>query len=299
MKKYFWILYALILFTGCSTDVGEIHLYVRDPASGTREAFEKTIQSENMSKYVMETSSNQDMLTKISQDIHGIGYVSYKKDFDQYKVKALAYNGIEANEDNILNESYPLSRPYAFITRASGDYDSLDKQEIINAFVDYMMNSIEGKLSIQASGGIVDVTKGIQWKYLANKYPILQEDNSDITIVTCGSTSVEQSLRTLLESFSPLAGNVSFVMNHSGSSDAYKRVLGTEKDGVNKADIGFVSRAFKIEEDIDQAMNTGTYCQDAIVLVVHSDNDMLDNLTQQQVVQLFDGTICTWKELYE
>lgn len=40
---------------------------------------------------------------------------------------------------------------------------------------------------------------------------------------------MEKTLKAALEQFSPMAGNFQFVMNHSGSGDATKRVLGAEK----------------------------------------------------------------------
>ena len=134
--------------------------------------------------------------------------------------------------------------------------------------------------------------------YKRQKYPVLQQDNSDITITTAGSTSVEKTLKAALEAFSPLAGNVKFVMNQNGSGDAVPRTLGKEKDGANKADIGFASRAFKEDgsEDIASAMVSGQYCIDAVVAVVHKDNP-LEDITQAQLKDIFTGKITNWEDL--
>lgn len=56
------------------------------------------------------------------------------------------------------------------------------------------------------TGGEVDMSKAKSWDELAKKYPVVTKDNSKITITTCGSTSVEKTLKAALEQFSPMAG---------------------------------------------------------------------------------------------
>ena len=85
-------------------------------------------------------------------------------------------------------------------------------------------------------------------------------------------------------------------MNQSGSSDAYPRVLGAEKDGANRADIGFASRTFKDEEPVDGAMLSGQYCIDAVVAIVNKDN-AIENLTQEQLKGIFTGATKNWEDL--
>lgn len=299
MKILLCVLCTLCLFTGCKSSLNQIHIYVRDPASGTREAFENGISLEKVSDEAIETSSNDDMVQQLQKDINGIGYISFESDVTKHQLKVLTYDGIEATKTNVLNGTYPLKRPFAFITRSANDFEHNDKEQLICAFIDYLMYSSEAKLSITKHGGIVDLQQGIPWEQFVKKYPVLQKDNSHITIVTAGSTSVEPTLRACLQSFSPLAGNVSFVMNHSGSSDAYKRVLGKEKDGPNKADIGFVSRLWKENENQRyKALLEGIYCYDAVLLVTHQDNKIND-LSKEQVQKIYNGTYQQWKEIYE
>ena len=225
---------------------GDIKVYTRDSSSGTREAFEKGVDFEgSLTKNAIEVSSNDDMAAKVGADKNGIGYTSLSTDFEKNGVSALQYEGVTASSESVLDGSYKLQRPFMYVTRAAGDYGSDDKEQLVQAFLDFMQNSTEGMAIVKKNGGEVDESKAKPWDELSKKYEaVLGKDNSAITITTCGSTSVEKTVKASLEAFSPMAGNFKFTMNQSGSGDAVPRVLGKEKDGPNKGDIGFASRGY-------------------------------------------------------
>ncbi len=300
MKKIVIILSALLVLGGCSSaEIGQreeetIHVYTRDASSGTREAFEKAIGLVDLADTAIEVTSNGDMATKVGSDEEGIGYVSLSTDFDAYNLKALSFEGIEPSLETILDGSYAMQRPFSYVSRSSGDFTSNEKELLILAFIDFLCNSTEGKLAIQSAGVVVDLSEGESWMSLSENHPIVNQDNSSITIKTAGSTSVSKSLQAALEMFQPMAGNFDFVMNQTGSSDGYKRVLGSEKDGANAADIGFTSRDFKVDEDVEVAMVQGVYCVDAVVAVVHKENP-LSNLTKEQLRSIYSGDIIVFE----
>ncbi len=315
MKKLtvLW-LSALLLLAGCSGTSGNnenqnsvstpettatINVYTRDSSSGTREAFEKAGDFEGaLTAKAIEVSSNGDMATKVGTDENGIGYVSLSTDFAANNVTPLNFEGVEPSEATVLDGSYKMQRPFSFVTRASGDFDSEEKEQLVAAFLDFLQNSTEGMLVVEKAGGVVDKTQGTPWEELAKNHPICSQDNSTITLATAGSTSVEKTLKAALEAFQPLAGNFQFTMNQTGSGDGYKRVMGSEKDGANKADIGFASREFKAEEeDVTQAMASGVYCIDAVVTIVNAANTAVTNLTQAQVKSIFTGEITNWADV--
>ena len=280
---------------------GDIKVYTRDSSSGTREAFEKGVDFEgSLTKNAIEVSSNDDMAAKVGADKNGIGYTSLSTDFEKNGVSALQYEGVTASSESVLDRSYKLQRPFMYVTRAAGDYGSDDKEQLVQAFLDFMQNSTEGMAIVKKNGGEVDESKAKPWDELSKKYEaVLGKDNSAITITTCGSTSVEKTVKASLEAFSPMAGNFKFTMNQSGSGDAVPRVLGKEKDGPNKGDIGFASRAFKEDgsEDISKAMESGQYCIDAVVAVVNKENTDVTSLTQAQLKSIFTGETLKWEDI--
>lgn len=280
---------------------GDIKVYTRDSSSGTREAFEKGVDFEgSLTKNAIEVSSNDDMAAKVGADKNGIGYTSLSTDFEKNGVSALQYEGVTASSESVLDGSYKLQRPFMYVTRAAGDYGSDDKEQLVQAFLDFMQNSTEGMAIVKKNGGEVDESKAKPWDELSKKYEaVLGKDNSAIIITTCGSTSVEKTVKASLEAFSPMAGNFKFTMNQSGSGDAVPRVLGKEKDGPNKGDIGFASRAFKEDgsEDISKAMESGQYCIDAVVAVVNKENTDVTSLTQAQLKSIFTGETLKWEDI--
>ncbi|MFI3284783.1 MAG: substrate-binding domain-containing protein [Erysipelotrichaceae bacterium] len=311
MKKLLVLLTAALLVTGCSsssnaddttnndggsTSSTTINVYTRDASSGTREAFMGAIDLDDLTLTAIEVSGNGDMASKVGADESGIGYVSLTTDFAANNLTALQFNGVDASVETVNDGSYTMSRPFGYVTRASGDFESDDQEALVAAFLDYMVNSTEGMLVIEAAGGIVDLSSSTPWEELKVNHPIVDQDNSGLTISTGGSTSVEKAVAAALESFVPMAGNFSFTMNQTGSSDGYKRVLGEEKDGANAVTIGFASRPFSDSELVDEGMSTGKICMDAVVAVVNATNS-LTNITTEQLNGIYAGSITTFEEL--
>lgn len=295
MKKLTLILILSFTLMACSQSKDtQVKVYTRDSASGTREAFESVIGLESLTNNAAETTSNGDMATQVGKSLDAVGYVSLTTDFEANNIKPLAYEGVVPSVDTVNDGTYLLSRPFSYVTRAKGDFNSERKEQLVLALLDYMENSTEGKQVILSQGGITDISKGVAWNLLKDKHPILLEDNSDLVLKTGGSTSVEKTLSKAVESFIPLAGNFKYEPNHTGSSDGFKRTLGGEKDGANAIDIGFASRTFKSEETVDQGLLTGAYCLDAVVVVVHKDNSNIDSADKALLNELFSGTKASW-----
>lgn len=278
---------------------GKINVWTRDEASGTRGAFEELVGFEGeLTVDATETSGNGDMAAKVGNDAFGIGYVSLTTDFEANNLKKVSLDGVEPTEENVLSDAYGIARPFNLVTRAEGDFASDEIEQLTAAFVDYIMNSTEGLEAVFSAGGIVDPDAGTSWDELKADHPIVDQDNSGLTLRTAGSTSVEATLTAALQSFQPLAGNFRIAMNHSGSGEGFKTTLGSEKDGTAAAEIGFASRAFKDDgsEDVSGALVSGTYAMDAVVVVVSQDNALTD-LTLEQVSQIFKGEITDWSDL--
>lgn len=298
MKKISIVLLIVLMLSACGKSADEgIKVYTRDSASGTREAFESIIGLEAVSDQSAETTGNGDMATQVGQNKHAIGYVSLSTDFESNNIKAVDYESVAASNETVLNKTYALARPFSYVTRAENTFESKEKEALVKAVIAYLSDSKEGRAVVVSAGGIADVESGTPWDELKKEHPIVNEDNSALTLKTGGSTSVEKTLSKAIESFIPLAGNFKYEPNHTGSGDGFKRTLGTENQGPNAIDIGFASREFKDDEDVSQGYLTGVYSLDAVVVVVHKDNDHIKNLDKDTLVKIFSGEVTSWSDL--
>lgn len=278
-----------------------IQIYTRDTTSGTREAFFKGIDSgesvddnQYLATGFVEVSGNGTMISSIVGDDYGIGYISLSS-LDESGLIGLNFNGVEPTEENVLNNSYALKRPFMYIIR--DDWTGMDTEhQIVEAFLAYM-NTIDGKATIKNNAGIiVDSTDDQLWDTIKENYDVCSLDNSSTTIKFGGSTSVEKIAKALSGEFSSKCGNFIFDHNHTGSGDAYKRTQGSEASTLNQIHIGFASRDFK-DSELGTAETFGQICWDAVVIVINNANDSLHNITTEEIKKIYAGEVTSWSEL--
>ncbi|TVP94006.1 MAG: hypothetical protein EA374_08090 [Acholeplasmatales bacterium] len=309
MKKGIILLVLMLLALaayGCSTTSddetfdGNINIYTRDTSSGTRDGFMRGIGFPEASgndavlASGFATQNNLGIMNAMTVDEYGIGYVSLASVNDT--IKALFFEGVEPTEENVINDSYGLKRPFVFMTRAEDDWASEEIKQIADAFVAFL-ESLDGS-DVIADQGAVPLPSSYRWNDVAADHPICAQDNSALTLRFGGSDSITRIAEALSDAFSPRCGNVVTVNDHTGSSDAFKRTQGDEKDGVNAKEIGYSSRPFRNEELETDPETRGQLAWDAIVAIVHKDNPV-NSLTAAQLRDIYAGDITRWSELLE
>lgn len=302
-------LIATIVLSACGTSFdasATVNVYTRDTESGTREAFFKGIDfgdaAEDDSLLVANktvVSGNSDMIAKVKADEFGLGYISLSS-LDGSGLIGLSFDGVEATETNVLNDTYGLKRPFNYMTRADGDYGSTEVEDIVEAMVAYMETQ-EGKAIIAETGGIVQISASDPtWSSISGDYAICSLDNSSVDVSVGGSTSVEKIAKALTADFKGKCGNFNPLHNHEGSSAAYKGTQkeGTKDDAATSLDLGFASRGFKdTEAGVDGTF--GQICWDAVVAVVNEANTVVTDINADDLKKAYDGTYGTWDELSE
>ena len=322
MKKItlvFSILFTLFALVGCGTtsvttatsqttnstvtidDSKEITVYTRDTTSGTREAFFKGIDFDDAAGNntvlvdgCVEVDGNGSMITSISNDKYGIGYISLASLTDS-GLNGLNFEGVVASKENVINGTYGLQRPFNYIVRS--DWTGMEtERQISEAFIAYM-STIDGFATIMNKHGIVELNGNIAlWDDIKAEYSICIQDNSSVTISFGGSTSVESIARALSAEFSAKCGDFIAEHNHTGSGDAYIRTQGTESEGANKLHIGFASREFKPSEPYSEG-TSGLICLDAVVVVLNGNNSTITNITSEKLRKIYSGEYTTWSDL--
>lgn len=323
MKKVILLIATLVLTLGLAacgnaTEEGwdktkNITVYTRDTTSGTRAGFMDGIgfdEAEGSNDVLVDgfiIKNNAGIMEAMDTDEYGIGYVSLAS--VDNTVKGLSYAGVEPTIANVINNTYGLKRPFNFVTRvqevSTTGYQTQAELDIVLAFVAFMGTS-DGAAIITDKGAVpLDNTES--WDDIKANYSVCSDDNSSVTIKFGGSDSIVKIAEALSAAFAPKCGN--FVPNHdhTGSGDGYKRTQGANSDWAlaEAKHIGFASRPFKtdgsegtdvIQTALDTDVTKGQLAWDAIVAVVHLDNE-LDNVTADDLKKIYEGTYKTWADL--
>lgn len=143
------------IYTGTITNWSElggadsaIVVIGRESGSGTRDAFEELNGIKDTCKYAQELDSTGAVLAKVVSTPGAIGYVSL--DVVDDTVQAETINGVDATEENILNGSYALQRPFVMATKG----EIAGQNDLVQAWFAYI-NSAEGEEIIKSVGLII------------------------------------------------------------------------------------------------------------------------------------------------
>ena len=104
-----------------------------------------------------------------------------------------------------------------------------------------------------------------------------------------GSTSVASIIEEAKNEFE--ANNPNITVNYTGTGSS----SGVE-DAINAVnDIGVASRAIK-DEEVESGVRAEVFAQDGVAVIVHPDNEV-DELTIDQILNIYNGTITNWSEV--
>ncbi len=117
----------------------------REAGSGTRGAFEEILEIEDQCQYANELDSTGAVMARVASTPGAIGYVSL--DVLDDTVKAFTLEGVEANEANIKDGSYFLSRPFVMATNG----EISEQSELVQGLFDYIY-SAEGQELVKSVG---------------------------------------------------------------------------------------------------------------------------------------------------
>ena len=256
----------------------DITIVSREDGSGTRGAFIELFGIEEKqsdgTKVDMTTTDAQItnntsvMLTTVAGDEYAIGYVSLGSLNDS--VKALKIDGAEATADNIENGSYKVSRPFNIAVKKDLD------NEVAKDFMAYIM-STEGQeiVSNEKYIPVSDVEA-----YAGSK--------PSGKCVVGGSSSVSPLMEKLIEAYKKVNPNADIELQTSDSTTGMTSTI------EGSYDIGMASRELKEEEAAE--LEPTVIATDGIAVVVNNANP-LDELSADQVKDIYVGNVSTWDEI--
>ncbi|NTW70619.1 MAG: phosphate ABC transporter substrate-binding protein [Eubacteriaceae bacterium] len=118
----------------------------REDGSGTRGAFEELLGFEDaLTKDATIAEGNGNVQSTVAGNENSIGYVSFTYIDDT--VKALSVEGVAPTVEDVLNKTYPISRPFVMI------YHEDNLSDAAKAYIEFLM-SADGQQIVEDEGGI-------------------------------------------------------------------------------------------------------------------------------------------------
>lgn len=257
---------------------GVIDVISREDGSGTRGAFielfgvEQKDASGEKVDYTTDdaeiTNSTEVMITSVAGDKQAIGYISLGSLNDS--VKALKIDGAAATVDDIKDGTYKIARPFNIVTTG-------EVSDVAQDFINFIFSE-EGQKVVEDNGYI---SQGNQGAYTAS--------GKSGKVTVAGSSSVTPVMEKLAEAYKALNSDVTVEVQQSDSTTGVTSAL----EGV--CDIGMASRDLKDEETAKGAQGQ-VIAMDGIAVVVNNDNPV-DDLTSEQVKDIYVGDTTDWSEL--
>lgn len=125
----------------------EIVVVSREDGSGSRDAFQEIVgySSGELTREAIIASGNGNIKTTVATNKHAVGFISFE--YIDESIATVKINGVESTAENVLNNTYSLSRPFLFVHKES---------EISKAgtdFIDYILSE-EGQEIVAGTGAI-------------------------------------------------------------------------------------------------------------------------------------------------
>ena len=258
---------------------GAIDVISREDGSGTRGAFielfgveQKDAASGEKVDYTTDdaeiTNSTEVMITSVAGDKQAIGYISLGSLNDS--VKALKIDGAAATVDDIKDGTYKIARPFNIVTTG-------EVSDVAQDFINFIFSE-EGQKVVEDNGYI---SQGNQGAYTAS--------GKSGKVTVAGSSSVTPGMEKLAEAYKALNSAVTVEVQQSDSTTGVTSSI----EGV--CDIGMASRDLKEEETAKGAQGQ-VIAMDGIAVVVNNENP-IEDLTSEQVKDIYVGDTTDWSEL--
>ena len=283
MKKTISIMLTMVLalsmFAGCAAEEEMITVISREDGSGTRGAFielfgieEKDEQGNKTDKTTEEAiiaNKTDVVITNISEDVNAIGYVSIGSLSDD--VKALSIDGVKATSENVMSGTYKAFRPFNIAVKN-------EISEVAQDFIDFILSAEGQEIVSQSYVAVKDNAESYSGSKPQGK------------VVVAGSSSVTPVMEKLKEAYEVFNPNAEIEVQMSDSTAGVTGAI----EGT--CDIGMASRSLK---DSEKEQLTGIeIAYDGIAVIVNPEN-VIDDMTSEQVKAIFTGEMTAWNELAE
>lgn len=283
-KKILLLISTLLLITSCTgkkTNVNksknfDLTVTSREDGSGTRKSFIEQvglIKEDKNGNYKdlttdnsMVINSTSGVLKAVGVDKTAIAYVSLTSLDDS--VKAIKIDGVSPNKNTIESGEYKLQRPFGLA------YKKDSQTDLSKDFLEYVKSKSAKKLI--EDEGLLAITNEKEYK----------SKNLKGKLTITGSSSLSTIVEKLAENYEKLNKDVEVEVLSNESLTGLKNV----KDNV--VDIAMVSNKLQ-----DENLFSEIFAIDGIAIIVNKDNIQINDLTMEQLRDIYRGEIKNTGEL--
>lgn len=283
-KKILLLISTLLLITSCTgkkTNVNksknfDLTVTSREDGSGTRKSFIEQvglIKEDKKGNYKdlttdnsMVINSTNGVLKAVGVDKTAIAYVSLTALDDS--VKAIKIDGVSPNKNTIESGEYKLQRPFGLV------YKKDSATDLSKDFLEYVKSKSAKKLIEE--DGLLALSNEKEYK----------AKNLEGKLTITGSSSLSSIVEKLAENYEKLNKNVEVEVLSNESLTGLKNV----KDNV--VDIAMVSNKLQ-----DENLFSEIFAIDGIAIIVNKDNTQINDLTMEQLRDIYRGEIKNTGEL--
>lgn len=293
-KKVILVMIALIvaltaILAACGGEK-DIAVIARTSGSGTRDAFEAIVKSEDgtslkdagLLKGALEQDKTSTVISLVASTETGIGYVSLGSVDDT--VKVLKVEGVEATSANVLSGDYKMQRPFVIMTNKA----ITEAGELTAATQDFLkfLRSTQAQEIVEEEGYVKQEEGATEYSAPAAAL------NGSISI--SGSTSVDPLMDKLIGKYKEIGGanvaDIEISKNCQGTSHGISAV---KADKTGNA-IGLGSSAVKSTDEGE--ISHFEIALDAIAVIVNPSNT-LEDITIAQLFGIYTGSITKFSAL--
>lgn len=293
-KKVILVMIALIvaltaILAACGGEK-DIAVIARTSGSGTRDAFEAIVKSEDgtslkdagLLKGALEQDKTSTVISLVASTETGIGYVSLGSVDDT--VKVLKVEGVEATSANVLSGDYKMQRPFVIMTNKA----ITEAGELTAATQDFLkfLRSTQAQEIVEEEGYVKQEEGATEYSAPAAAL------NGSVSI--SGSTSVDPLMDKLIGKYKEIGGanvaDIEISKNCQGTSHGISAV---KADKTGNA-IGLGSSAVKATDEGE--ISHFEIALDAIAVIVNPSNT-LEDITIAQLFGIYTGSITKFSAL--
>lgn len=122
----------------------DIVVVSREDGSGTRDGFQEIVgfESEDLTSNAQISDGSGNIKTIVQGNKNTIGYISFGYLDDS--INAVQIGGVKPKEENVYNNTYPISRPFLVVTKGEATGNT-------KSFIDYILSDA-GQKTIEEEG---------------------------------------------------------------------------------------------------------------------------------------------------